>query len=70
MTTEEKLREVAGNLWEKAEAKAPEKKAEGAEGETEKKKALNLDSGASHGGKGDKSEQERLDDRFPSMVKK
>ncbi len=66
VTTEAKLREVAGNLWEKAEAKAPEKKAEG---EGEPKEKLNLHHGDNHGG-GNRTEQDRLDERYPTMVKK
>lgn len=63
VTTEEKAREVAGNLWEKAEEKVPAKKGE-SEGEVKEK--LSLDPGGSHG-VGEKTEQEKLDERFPSM---
>lgn len=67
VTDEAKLREVAGNIWEKAEAKAPEKKAEGEDGEAKEK--LNLDSGESKGG-GKMTEQEAMDALYPSMAKK
>ncbi len=66
VTDEAKLREVAGNLWEKAEAKAPVKKAEG---EGEPKQKLNLDSGKTSGA-GEETEQARLKKRYPKMFPK
>lgn len=65
ITTEEKLREVAGNLWEKAEPKTPAKKAE----DGEPKAKLNLDDGETQGGGGKLTEQEILDRRYPTMKK-
>ncbi|KKK53799.1 hypothetical protein LCGC14_3091140, partial [marine sediment metagenome] len=69
VTDEAKLREVADKLWEKAEAKAPAKKAEGEGGEKEVKEKLNLDSGDTHGG-GEATEQDVLDNLYPTMAKK
>lgn len=68
ITDEAKLREVAGNIWEKVEAKAPAEKAEG-EGEVGKEK-LNLDTGDTSGGVGEETDQEKLDKRYPTMAKK
>ncbi len=67
-TTEEAIRNVAETMWpDKAEAKAPAKKAEGEDGEPKEK--LDLDSGRNHGG-GEITEQERLDKRFPKTATK
>ncbi|KKN45282.1 hypothetical protein LCGC14_0684680 [marine sediment metagenome] len=65
VTDEVKLREVAGNLWEKSEAKVPDKKGE----VEEPKEKLNLDGGDTHGG-GEETEQEKLDKRYPKTAKK
>ncbi|KKL08627.1 hypothetical protein LCGC14_2573960, partial [marine sediment metagenome] len=64
ITDEAKLREVAGGLWEKAEGKAPTKKTE----EVEREK-LDLDDGATSGGGGETTEQEVLDNLYPTMKK-
>ncbi len=64
VTDEAKLREVAGNLWEKGEAKTPAKKDEG-----EEKEKLSLDGGGTHGG-GELTEQQMLDRRYPRTATK
>ena len=66
VTDEAKLREVAGNLWEKAEGKAPAKEAEG---EVVPKEKLNLDPGDTHGG-GEETEEQKLKKRYPKMFSK
>lgn len=63
ITTEEKARELAAGIWEKTEAKAPVKGAEGEKGEPKEK--LDLDSGETHGGSGEKTEEEKARERYP-----
>ena len=65
ITDEVKLREVADELWEKK----AEVKAAPAEGDGETKEKLILDKGTNHGG-GEATEQDRLDNMYPSMAKK
>jgi len=63
VTDEAKLREVAESLWEKAEA-APTEKPEGKEVVVKEK--LILDPGDTHGSN-QLTDQERLDQRYPTM---